>query len=299
MKITEKYAQPEVVAFWKEFSHQGLQACEAEMLARYAPPPARVLDLGCGSGRAGLALASQGYDVHGLDITWEMVWAARETYTTAGLKLPLVQGDIQAIPCAPASFDVALILIAALQHIPGRKARQRVFANIGRVLRPGGALILALDNVAPALTCYAWWGWQRLRSPSPQPAASQATNGATPADALLGSHRQGLSSLGWHARGLARTLRWRTWTSLLDLGRRAGVWPGEVGDTAINQVSLQATQGRVFYHFYQYNELVADAAVGGLRLIGYHSGRELTEGKEFAPRVRQLDKQVLYAFHRK
>ena len=37
-------------------------------------------------------------------------------------------------------------------------------------------------------------------------------------------------------------------------------------------------------------------ASAGLTLRGYHDGRELNEGQEFAPCVRQLDKQVLYAF---
>jgi SAM-dependent methyltransferase len=265
------------------------------MLTRYAPPPATVLDLGCGSGRAGLALAPQGYEVTGLDITWPMVAAARALYLQAGLQPDLLQADMRTLPCQAASYDVALILIAALQHIRGRAARQAALAEIGRVLRPGGVLILALDNIAPALTCYGWWGWRKVSSLGKKERAANTNHSA---DLLLASRRQQMSRAVWHLRGLARTVRWRTWNGLLAYGRHRHVLPGEPGDTAITQVSLRATKGYVYYHLYQHDELVKDAAVAGLELAGYHSGRELNEGSTFAPIVRQLDKQVLYAFRR-
>lgn len=319
IEITEKYTQPEVVAFWQQFSLQGLQACEAMMLARYAPPPATVLDLGCGTGRAGMALAPLGYTVAGLDITWAMVQAARGLYLEAGIRPLLWQADMRHIPCPTASYDVVLILIAALQHIPGRPDRQATLAEIGRVLRPGGVLLLALDNIAPALTCYGWWSWRKARALGRRFAGKldvavdqmdeaavrlrakvgPSVNGtATAADDLLVSRRQQVSGVGWHLRGVARTLRWRTWQGWVDRGRRAGLMPGQPGDTAIYQVSLTPTPGRVYYHLYQHDELVEDATAGGFVLVGYHSGRELNEGQSFAPRVRQLDKQVLYAFRR-
>ena len=302
LSAVEKYAQPAVVEFWRRLSEQGLQACEEKMLARYAPPPARVLDLGCGAGRAGLALTPQGYQVTGIDLVWEMVRAAHDLHERAQLAPRLAQADIRAIPCADARYDAALIFIAAIQHITGRSARQRALAEIARVLRSGGVLILALDNLAPALTCYAWWSWRRLTSavrrsaPAATPAAGQVR--AAAADRMLESRRDGASPWVWHARGIARTLRWRTWNGLIDIGRRARIVPGEIGDTRINQVSLTPTPGSVYYHIYRHDELVEDAAAAGFELTGYHTGRELDGSQEFARRVRQLDKQVLYAFRR-
>lgn len=297
LSTAQKYAQPDVVQFWTEFATTGLQACEQDMLTRYAPaPPARVLDLGCGSGRAGLALMPQGYDVTGLDLAWQMVDAARGLSAEKGLDAELVQADARALPCQSASYEIALIFIAAIQHIPTRLARQKTLTEIARVLKARGVLILALDNLAPALTCYVWWGWKRITSPPRSNGGSNAGKGK--ADVLLESRRGGAGALRWHARGLARTLRWRTWTGAVDVVRGIGPLRGEIGDTEIEQVSLIPTRGRVYYHLYGHAELVADAAQAGLKLLGYHSGRELTEGKTFSARVRQLDKQVLYAFER-
>jgi hypothetical protein len=274
-----------------------LQAGEWEMLRRYAPVEHywNVIDLGCGGGRAGLALAPAGYRVTGLDITWEMTQTTREAYLAYNLPPDVLQADILNLPCVAGSYDVALIFIAALQHISGRKERQKTLAEIGRILRPGGVLILALDNIAPALTCYSWWGWRKLASFRGKSSSNSATQETT-ADHLIYSNRTRVSGLGWHLRGLARTLRWRTWTGFIDLLRQFQLLKGHKGDTFIDQVSLNPTPGRVYYHIYEYNELVEDATVANLALIACHSGRELSENRDFPPRVRQLDKQVFYAF---
>lgn len=50
MDVVTKYGQPEVLSFWRQLGRQGLQAAESRMLQLYAPPPVRVLDLGCGAG---------------------------------------------------------------------------------------------------------------------------------------------------------------------------------------------------------------------------------------------------------
>jgi ubiquinone/menaquinone biosynthesis C-methylase UbiE len=297
LSTIEKYAQPEVIEFWRRFSQQGLQKCESEMLARYAPPPARVIDLGCGGGRVGIALKQSGYQVSGLDLVRDMIGIARELYAENQIALRLMQADIRSIPCADDRYDVALIFIAALQHIPARPNRRKVLGEVARILRSGGVLILALDNLAPALTCYLWWAWRKARSISGRSHNGHSID-RTSADDLLESRRMNRSAMSWHARGIARTLRWRTWNGLIDAARQVRLVRGEIGDTAIDQVSLTPTQGMVYYHLYGHAELIEDAASAGLTLLGYHDGRELNEGQEFAPRVRQLDKQVLYAFRR-
>jgi SAM-dependent methyltransferase len=121
LSVAEKYRQPEVVDFWRQFSAQGLQACEEAMLARYAPAAGDVLDLGCGSGRAGLALEPRGYRVTGLDLSWAMLQSAGDLQRARRLEPRLLQADLRAIPCAGAGYDLALALIAALQHVPGQR----------------------------------------------------------------------------------------------------------------------------------------------------------------------------------
>ena len=68
----EKYNQPEVVSCWQNLSKQGLQKCEREIVMRYFPPAGYLLDVGCGAGRAVLALDQAGYTVSGIDLSLSM-----------------------------------------------------------------------------------------------------------------------------------------------------------------------------------------------------------------------------------
>ena len=65
MKISteQKYAQPEVVSCWQNLSKAGLQQSEWEMVRRYLTPGSKVLDVGCGAGRAVLALEQAGFQI--------------------------------------------------------------------------------------------------------------------------------------------------------------------------------------------------------------------------------------------
>lgn len=295
IQLREKYAQPEVVDCWQNLSRQGLQKCEWEMVARYFPPPEAgpLLDVGCGAGRAGLALGEQGYRVSGVDLSLPMLLAGRRL--SAGARL--AAANVLALPVAGDSFAAAFMFFGALQHVPGRDNRRRALAEMARAVRPGGHLVLGLDNLAPALSCYAYWFKEKLFPSSPPPART-GLEPSTAADATLWQRQA--PPLIWHARGLARTLRWRTWAGLVDLARRLRPRAGgpEPGDALVAQFSLRTTPGRIYYHLYRPAELVEDAAAAGWRPLGMHSGRELNEGRVYPPAIRGQDKQLFFAFEK-
>ena len=299
--LLTKYSQPEVVEFWRDMSLAGLQLCEQIMIQKYAPVAQAILDLGCGGGRGSYALVPQGRDVIGLELSGPMVRMARKVVAEVQRPPKLIQGNMCQLPLVDNQYDLALILIAALQHVPTRKGRQQALTEIARVLKPEGVLILAIDNLAPALRCYFWWGWSKLigrKLQVPQEDLGEWEQADSAADAKLAQRRNQYSALGWHLRGLARTLRRRTKQCWLDTARSFGLSSTPIGDTIIRQVSLTVIRGSVYYHLYEHTELLEDAHSAGLSLLGYHSSNELSESKQFIPRIRQLDKQVLYAFRR-
>lgn len=291
MKVEEKYADPHVVKFWQKLGRQGLQHAEWEMITRYFPPTGHLLDMGCGTGRAVLSLSQKGYTVTGVDLSLPMLQAGRSLRAT----MQLGGANILALPFAGGAFTAAFMFFGALQHIPGRRNRQQALAEMARVVQPGGHLILGLDNLAPALICYAYWLKEKLltrtrRPPEPSPPAS------TTADTTLWGRNT--HPLIWHLRGIGRTLRWRTWPALVDLTRYvySPANGPEPGDTQVAQFSRPATPGRVYYHIYRATELVDDAAQAGWQLLAYHTGRELDEGCTYPPVVRRQDKQLFFAF---
>lgn len=106
-------------------------------------PGDRVLDLGCGCGfdclvAAGLVGEKGG--VTGIDLTREMLELGRAALRIAGVKhVELVQGSAEMLPFPAAMFD-AVISNGVVNLCPDK---DRVFAQVYRVLRPGGVFSFA------------------------------------------------------------------------------------------------------------------------------------------------------------
>lgn len=123
----------------------------------------RVLDVGCGAGRfAEIALAA-GAELVALDYS-SAVDACRANHRSAP-NLNVVQGDVYALPFAPASFDYVYCL-GVLQHTPDV---HRAFAALPKMLKPGGKLAV---DLYPRLLLNVLWPkyWLRPATKHMEPA---------------------------------------------------------------------------------------------------------------------------------
>lgn len=102
------------------------------------PKPARILDLGVGSGWTSEIFARCGYDVVGLDISPQMIDIAKGK-TSAGLNLAFNVFDYEQ-PIPYGSFE-AVIMYDSLHHSTDEAL---VLKNVYKVLKPGG-IFLALE----------------------------------------------------------------------------------------------------------------------------------------------------------
>lgn len=103
-----------------------------------ARPPARLLDVGCGSGDLLASMRERGYLCTGMDNSFAALAAAQ----AQGIVVLL--GDYRAPPLAAESFD-AVSMFHFLEHVPDPACALH-FAH--HVLRPAGRLIVQVPNAA-------------------------------------------------------------------------------------------------------------------------------------------------------
>ena len=108
----------------------------------------RVLDIGCGPGLMTEALVERGGEVWGVDfLEPALAWARAEAEKASwGDRAHYVAGDAQALPFAAATFDT-VIAMGVLEYLSDA---YRFVAEVRRVLRPGGLLVISVPSrIAP------------------------------------------------------------------------------------------------------------------------------------------------------
>ncbi len=107
----------------------------------------RLLDLGCGAGRASVAFAQQGAKVLAVDPSSERLNEARRLAEHEGVRIELHHADLAALAFLGADTVDAVFSAFALAGVIDLN---RVFRQVHRVLKPDGPLVFSLPH--PAFT---------------------------------------------------------------------------------------------------------------------------------------------------
>jgi ubiquinone/menaquinone biosynthesis C-methylase UbiE len=124
---------------WYEHLYTVLHAIlRAELEPRDGRRPC-ALDAGCGSGFQSALLEDLGYDTHGVDISPALLALARRRLQRS----TLTRASIEALPYRDHCFDAVCCGGSTLSFVeaPGQALRE-----FGRVLRPGGTLLLECEH---------------------------------------------------------------------------------------------------------------------------------------------------------
>ncbi len=123
------------------------------LLHELAGPGAAILELGVGTGRLALPLASQGHSVTGVEASPAMIAALKAK--PAGKQVHLIEGDFSEVK-APGRFKVALIAFNAIFALPTRRAQAACLKNAAESLQADGCLVLEAYVLRPEQLSPGW-----------------------------------------------------------------------------------------------------------------------------------------------
>jgi SAM-dependent methyltransferase len=110
-----------------------IAATQEQVIAGFLAPVAgrSVLDVGTGTGRAAIALASRGALVTGVDASAQMLAVAERRAKEAGIRVTFAAGDAHGLAFADRSFD-AVICLRVLMHTPDWRQSLRELCRVSR-----------------------------------------------------------------------------------------------------------------------------------------------------------------------
>jgi SAM-dependent methyltransferase len=162
----------EEAATFDEAADHGLRdarvrAAWRDLLLSVLPPlPARIADLGCGTGTLTLLLAAEGYAVDGVDFSPEMIRRAREKPVVG--EVTFTEADADHPPLGPSAYDVVLCR-HVLWAMPDPAETLKRWIGL---LAPGGRMLLVEGS----------WSTGALRDGRSAP--SSGTTGLTAAETV-------------------------------------------------------------------------------------------------------------------
>ena len=129
-------------------------AREIPFLERVFGPPGAfgLLDAACGTGRHALAMGERGYRVLGTDASEEMLKAARRLVRPLRPPVRFLRAAFGELARkAPGPYDGAYCIGNSLAAAGTERVARAALADFGRVVRPGGMLVLQVINFAQVL----------------------------------------------------------------------------------------------------------------------------------------------------
>lgn len=159
--------------WWSDFFHGFIADAQRKMFAAEVTaadvrlvdalvgcrPPAKLLDVPCGTGRIAVELAALGYDVTGVDLTGEYLEDARAAAAVRNVRLALRESDMRDLPWRDA-FDAAFCIGNSFAYLD-RGGNADFVAAVHRALRPGGVFVLqtnfAAETILPHLRGRSWF----------------------------------------------------------------------------------------------------------------------------------------------
>jgi 2-polyprenyl-3-methyl-5-hydroxy-6-metoxy-1,4-benzoquinol methylase len=107
---------------------------------------ARILDIGCGTGRHSIELAKRGYTAVGIDLSESLLKRAKEKASAQKLQIVFQKHDARNIPFLNEFNLILMVCEGAFPLMESDEMNFQILRNAANALRPKGKLILTTLN---------------------------------------------------------------------------------------------------------------------------------------------------------
>ena len=121
----------------------------------------RALEIGCGPGRLMKPMSRHFGEIHGVDVSDEMVARARQNLRCIPHAHPHATSGSDLAAFADESFDL-VYSYAVFQHIPSRDVVMQYLREAKRVLKTGGLLRCQINGLDKTAKIYDTWSGVRI-----------------------------------------------------------------------------------------------------------------------------------------
>lgn len=149
LTVGKSYSQiaPVYDTLMGEVDYQGWVFYITEILSKNGiGPPAKIIDLACGTGTATLMLAEAGFSLTGLDISDEMLAVARAKSDSKKIGIGWRQGDMRRFKLDE-PVDAAICLFDSVNYLTEEPELLDFFACVRNSLRPGGMFLFDMNTI--------------------------------------------------------------------------------------------------------------------------------------------------------
>jgi ubiquinone/menaquinone biosynthesis C-methylase UbiE len=133
-------------ADWEAITNTRDTENEADFIKNALATKGIVLDLCCGTARHSIALSKRALNVVAVDVSRNLLAIANRRVKQAGVKLPLVRGDMRFFPFRDGVFSAVISMFTSFGYLPSESEDALSLLEINRTLKRRGKFLLDLAN---------------------------------------------------------------------------------------------------------------------------------------------------------